>query len=178
MLADDRFSELGTISHTTCSITSRDSLAIASYSGPLAAIAASFWLTDALTAAGDGAAGARGGGVRTLARDSSAGAGALGARGGGAGGGGAGTAGTHARHAGPLGMLGRITPGIGMLAAGTPISVRPTAGRGTRRRGRGRRARERPHGRGARTRRRHRPRAHPGISDGRMPGDVVGDAEE
>jgi hypothetical protein len=24
------------------------------------------------------------------------------------------------------GMLGRITPGIGMLAAGTPISVRPT----------------------------------------------------
>jgi hypothetical protein len=25
-----------------------------------------------------------------------------------------------------LGMLGRMTPGIGMFAAGTPINVRPT----------------------------------------------------
>ena len=40
----------GTTSQTTCSMISRESLAIASYSGPLALMAASFWSMDWLTA--------------------------------------------------------------------------------------------------------------------------------
>ena len=64
----------GTIYHTTCSMISRDSLAIASYSGPFAEIAASFCSTDADTdawAAGvatDGR-GAGAGGAAVLDRD-------------------------------------------------------------------------------------------------------------
>ena len=134
----------GTISHTTCSMISRDSFAIASYSGPFADSVASFCSTDALTLACEtgvpigwrGGGGVairwRGGGVATRARVSSGAAGPVGCRGGGAAGGGIGTLvgmdgmlgmlGT----AGMPGMLGRITPGIGMLAAGTPINVRPT----------------------------------------------------
>ena len=125
----------GTTSHTTCSMISRDSLAIASYSGPLAESAASFCSTDALMVAcaagvgmraGGGAGGGvtsrwRGGGVARRARVSIGAAGPVGCRGGGAAGGGA-----CDGIAGMLGMLGRMTPGIGMFAAGTPISVRPT----------------------------------------------------
>ena len=61
---------------------------------------------------------ARGGGVAIRERASSGVAAPVGLRGGGAGGGATGTVGMP-------GMLGRITPGIGMFAAGTPISVRP-----------------------------------------------------
>ena len=123
----------GTTSHTTCSMISRDSLAIASYSGPFAEIAASFCSTDAATEAcapglidgrGGGAGGGgvamrcRGGGVGIRDRVSIGAAGPVGWRGAGAGGGAEPTDGM-------LGMLGRMTPGIGMFAAGTPISVRP-----------------------------------------------------
>src|SRR5580765_8203778 len=90
----------GTTSHTTCSMISRDSLAIASYSGPFAEIVASFCSTDAATeacAAGliDGRAGGggvaircRGGGVAIRDRVSIGAAGPVGWRGAGAGGGG------------------------------------------------------------------------------------------
>ena len=72
-------------------------------------------------------------------------------------------------------MLGRMTPGIGMFAAGTPISVRPTgcaAGRGGRGRGQRRAATGRtgavPGRAGGIA-----PGRIPGISEGRIPGDVV-----
>ena len=128
----------GTTSHTTCSMISRDSFAIASYSGPFADIAASFCSTDAATLAcetgvpivcrGGGAGGGvtvrgrAGGGVAMRARVSRGTAGPVGCRGGAAGG----AIGGPDGMAGMLGMLGRMTPGIGMFAAGTPISVRPT----------------------------------------------------
>ena len=130
----------GTISQTTCSMISRDIFASASYSGPFADIAASFCSTDAATlawvtgvpsvclaAAGGGAGGGvarrgRGGGVATRERESSVGAGPVGCRGGADGGVIGGPDGID----GMLGMLGRMTPGIGMFAAGTPINVRPT----------------------------------------------------
>ncbi len=177
----------GTTSHTTCSMISRDSFAIASYSGPLAEIAASFCSTDALMvacAAGllmrwrcGGAGGGvgtrwRGGGVGMRERVSSGIAGPVGCRGGGAAGG---TACGADGMLGMLGMLGRMTPGIGMFAAGTPISVRPTGcaeGRGGAVAGSG----AAPVGRTGAVPGRAggiAPGRIPGISDGRIPGDVV-----
>jgi len=155
---------------------SRDSLAIASYSGPLAEIDASFCSTDELMVActaglpmlGRGGGGGvsmrcRGGGVATRARASRGTAGPVGAWRGGA----EGTAGID-------GMDGRITPGIGMFAAGTPINVRPTgwaAGRGgaldgSEGTGPVGRAGTVPGRAGGML-----PGLIPGISDGRIPGD-------
>ena len=65
----------------------------------------------------------RGGGVATRARMSSGAAGPVGWRGGGAAGG---AIGAPDGIDGIEGIDGRMTPGIGMLAAGTPINVRPT----------------------------------------------------
>ena len=76
---------------------------------------------------------------------------------------------------GMLGMLGRMTPGIGMFAAGTPISVRPigcAVGRGGAEAGIGAPATGRtgtvPGRAGGIA-----PGRIPGISEGRIPGDVV-----
>ena len=168
----------GTTSHTTCSMISRDSFAIASYSGPFADMAASFCSTDVLRVAcaagllmrwrtGGGGVGMRwrGGGVAMRARASSGAAGPVGCRGGGATGG----------AVGMPGMLGRMTPGIGMLAAGTPISVRPigwAVGRGGAVAGSGAPATGRtgavPGRAGGIA-----PGRIPGISEGRIPGEVV-----
>src|SRR5436190_937257 len=71
----------GTTSQTTCSMISRESLAMASYSGPRAASADIFWATTLETvAAAVGATGANG----AEGRGAGAGAGTGGARGAGA----------------------------------------------------------------------------------------------
>src|SRR5690242_5012573 len=105
----------GTTSQTTCSMISRESLAMASYSGPRAASAETFWATALETAAATGpvAAGAKGedGAVGENGDDGRVGRGGStgGATGAGAGAGRAWTGGAAAG---------------GAMVAGTPIMVR------------------------------------------------------
>ena len=135
----------GTTSHTTCSIISRESLAIASYSGPRAASAAIFWSTaDATTAAipGDVPAGAGaeeksagGTGVGNLRATGEAADGAGGGeKRGTTGRGPVGTAGAGAEGTGPLGGNGKAgAEGVsamgeeGAVATGMDIEERDGA---------------------------------------------------
>src|SRR5438477_6027213 len=149
----------GTTSQTTCSMISRESLAMASYSGPRAASADIFWATTFdIVACAVGATGAKG--------DDGRGAGA-GATAGGATGAGAGAG---------AGMAGRAWTG-GAVMEGTPIMVRLVTCR----------CRPGDCGRGAgagamlaagamgRLGSRGAPGRIPGISDGRRLGDDAGD---
>src|SRR6185436_7950807 len=70
----------GTTSQTTCSMISRESLAMASYSGPLAASADTFWATafDTACAMGAAAGGAAGGAGAGAGAGGGIGAGAAG----------------------------------------------------------------------------------------------------
>src|SRR6185503_7440176 len=167
----------GTTSQTICSMISRDSLAMASYSGPRAPMAAIFWSTAVPTAA-DTAADTVGGNPTVNGRGVAATAGpgensgdgvppppnALGTT--------AGRGGAEASGAGVGRASGgdddvRDVPGMGTLAAGRPMSVRET-GVGARAAGPAPKAAGRtgiaPGREGATA-----PGRMPGISDGRMP---------